>query len=258
MAIGGTYNGNNGDNNGKRQLYENTYYSRMRIKNDGAKMALGFSYRSGLLIAEISEIKEGFQYEALESIYISPTKAMLLSKEIKKFKAYLSEGDIEPNKAFGVTAGMGEKVSYIGFHANKDKQILVTIGKIDGSGNITNAATIPFNSEYHFAVEWDNIESMDLGKIYYDNIELDQMSQMLEDFARYMNGALAYSVIDLARFDVAGIKGKMDPIYDKLGIEKRTYGSNKSYGENNFLSNAGTKASKSTSFDDIEASFEED
>lgn len=256
MAIGGNYNSNNGE--GKKQLYENTYYSRVRIKNDEAKLALGFSYRSGLLIAEISEIKEGFQYEALESIYISPTKAALLTKELKRFKYYLTETDekIEPNKAFGVTGGMGEKVSYIGFHANEDKKIFVTIGKIDGQGNITNAATIPLNSEYHFAVEWDNIESMDLSKVYYETIELDQIVQMLEDFARCMTGALAYSVVDMARFDIAGIKGKMDPIYDKLGIERRSYG-NKSYGENNFLSNAGKASSKSTSFDDIESSFED-
>lgn len=258
MAIGGSFN--NGNSEGKKQLYENTYYSRIRIKNDEAKLALSFSYRSGLLIAEISEIKEGFQYEALESAYISPTKASLLTKELKRFKHYLAEEDekIVPNKAFGVTTGMGEKISYIGFHANEDKKIFVTIGKFDGSGNIINAVTIPFNSEYHFAVEWDNIESMDnISKVYYETVELDQVYQMFEDFARSMSGAFAYSVVDLARFDVAAIKGKMDPIYDKLGIERRSYG-NKSYGENNFLSNVGKATSKSTSLDDIESSFEAD
>ena len=167
MAIGGTYNGNNSGD--KKQLFENTYYSRIRVKNDDAKLALGFSYRSGLLIAEISEIKQGFQYEALESVYISPTKALILSKEIKKFKTYLAEGKVVPNKAFGVTTGMGEKVSYIGFHADKDKNVFITIGKIDGSGNITNAATIPLNVEYHYGVEWNNIEAMDLEKLYYDS-----------------------------------------------------------------------------------------
>lgn len=257
MAIGGTYNSGNSSNSDKKQLYENTYYSRIRVKNEDAKLALGFSYRSGLLIAEVSEIKQGFQYEALENIYISPTKALLLTKEIKKFKSYLAEGKIEPNKAFGVTTGMGEKVSYIGFHADKDKNILITIGKIDGSGNITNAVTIPLNSEYHYAVEWNNIEAMDLEKVYYDTTELDQIELMLSDFARAMTGAFAYSVADLTRFDLAAVKSKMDPIYDKLGIEKRSYGNNRNYGENNFLSNAKSSSSNSTSFDDIEASFED-
>lgn len=257
MAIGGTYNAGNNDNGGnKNKLFESTYYSRLRVKNDDAKLALGYSYRSGLLIMEISEIKQGFQYDPLETIYISPTKALLLSKEIKKFKTYLAENKIIENKAFGVTTGMGEKVSYIGFHAEKDGKILITIGKIDGSGNITNSATIPLNNEYHYAIEWNNIEAMDLEKVYYDTTELDQIELMLTDFARAMTGAFAYSVADLSRFDVAGIKAKMDPIYDKLGIEKRNYGNRNYGGENNFLSNA-KSSSTSTTFDDIEATFED-
>lgn len=257
MAIGGTYNGNNEGGSGKKQMYENTYYSRLKIKNDDAKIALSYSYRSGLLIVDISEIKQGFQYETLESIYISPTKAYLLVKEIKKFKTYLSEGKITPNKAFGITTGMGEKVSYIGFHADKDNTIFITIGKIDGSGNITNAATIPLNKEYHYAVEWKNIEAMDLEKVYYDMTELEQFEAMVADFARAMSGAFAYSVADLTRYDITAIKNKMDPIYDKLGIEKRSYSGNRNYGgDNNFLTNA-KSSSNSTSFDDIEASFED-
>ena len=152
---------------------------------------------------------------------------------------------------------MREKVSYIGFSADKDKNIFITLGEIDGSGNITNAVTVPFNSEYHYSVEWDNIEAMDLSKVYHNDIELIQFQNMIIDFARSMSGSLAYSVIDLARFDISGIKGKMDPIYDKLGIEKRSYGGNRSYGgENNFLNNA-KSMSNSTSFDDIEAQFED-
>jgi len=257
MAIGGVYNAGNNDNGGKNKLYESTYYSRLRVKNDNDKLALAYSYRSGLLIMEISEIKQGFQYEPLETIYISPTKALLLSKEIKKFKVYLTENNIVENKAFGVTTGMGEKVSYIGFHADKSGKIYITIGKIDGSGNITNSATIPLNNEYHFAIEWNNIEAMDLEKVYYDTTELEQIELMLNDFARAMTGAFAYSVADLARFDVAGIKAKMDPIYDKLGIERRSFNTNKNYGENNFLTNAKSSSSTSTTFDDIEASFED-
>ena len=255
MAIGGTYNGN--ENNSNKKLYESTYYSRLRVKNDDAKLSLSYSYKSGLLVIEASEIKQGFQYEVLESVFISPTKALLFSKEIDKFKEYIAGSKIDPKKAFGITTGMGEKVSYIGFSADKDKHIFITLGKIDGSGNITNSVTVPFNTEYHYSVEWDNIETMDISKVYHEDIELIQFQNMVTDFARSMSGAMAYSVMDLGRFEIAGIKGKMDPIYDKLGIERRTFNNNRSYGgENNFLSNA-KSTSNSTSFDDIEASFED-
>ena len=256
MAIGGTYNANNSDG-GNKKLYENTYYYRLKVKNDSAKLALGYSYRSGNLIVEASEIKEGFHYDLIESVFISPTKALLFSKEIDKFIEYLNESKIDEKKAFGITTGMGEKVSYIGFSADKEKHIYLTLGKIDGSGNITNSVTVPFNSDYHYAIEWNNIDAMDLEKVQYEDVELIQFQNMVKDFARSMSGALAYSVLDLGRFDIAGIKSKMDPIYDKLGIEKRSFGGNRNYGgENNFLSNA-KSTSNSTTFDDIEASFED-
>ena len=256
MAIGGTYNSNSTEGGNTKKYYDNTYYSRLRIKNDDAKLALSYSFKSGLLVVEISEIKQGFQYEAIENVYVSPTKALLLSREIDKFKEYLSGSDIDSKKAFGVTTGMGEKVSYIGFSADENKRIYLTLGKIDGSGNITSSATIPFNQEYHFSVEWDNIESMDLSKVYHEDVELIQFQNMIIDFARSMSGSMAYSILDMAKVDINSIKGKMDPIYDKLGIERRSYG-NRSYGgENNFLNNA-KSTSNSTSFDEIESSFED-
>ena len=135
---------------------------------------------------------------------------------------------------------------------------LITIGKINGEGSITNAVTIPLNVEYNYALEWDDIESMKLTKAYYDSIELDQIMQLFDDFSKSMNGAYAYSVLDLGRYEIAGIKNKMDPIYEKLGIERRSNFNRSSYGkENSFLVNAGKSTSNSTSIDDIEAQFED-
>ena len=242
MAIGGE--ANNGSNNGK--LYENTYYSRIRIKNADSKLSFGVSFRSGLLIFDISEQQEGFKYETLETIYLSPTKAKLLAIEIEKFKKYIEDGDIVTGKAFGVNAGMSEKVSYIGFSSDENLNIIITIGKIDGSGNILSSNSIMLNKEYHFALEWNNINAMDVTKNFVDNVELDQIHEICEDFSRYMNGVIGYSVADLTRYDNARILSKMDPIYDKLGIERKSSGNNGyNRGSNNFLNNAGKSNSSS-------------
>jgi hypothetical protein len=257
MAIGGTYNANNNGNENNKKSVDNTYFSRIKIKNDEVKLSLSYKYNLGNLIVTASEIKDGFHYEELEAVWISPTKALLFSKEIDKFKEYLVGSKIEEKRAFGITTGMGEKVSYIGFSADKEKHIYLTLGKIDGSGNITNSVTVPFNYNYHYAIEWNNIDAMDLEKVQYEDVELTQFQNMVKDFARAMSGAYAYSVLDLGRYDIAGIKGKMDPIYEKLGIEKRSFNNNRNYGENNFLSNAKSTSSTSTTFDDIEASFED-
>lgn len=255
MAVGDNTNNNGAGNN---KLYENTYYSRLRFKNSDGKLSLGVSFRSGLLILEISELKEGFKYEPVETIYLSPTKSKLFADEIKKYREYYNTGNIIPGKAFGVNAGMNEKVSYIGIHANENMDTLITIGKIDGTGTILEKETITLNKDYHYALEWENIDTMDVAKAYNDDLELDQLLALTEDFARYMNGVIAYSVADLTRFDTARILKKMDPIYDKLGIERRNSGGN-GYNNNrgnSFLDNSGRVDSNHTSIDDVEGLFD--
>ena len=248
MAIGDYGNSNNnGSGNGK--LFENTYYSRLRQKTDN--LSLAFSFRSGLLILEISEKKEGFKYDPLINIFLSPTKAKLMAEEIQKFKKYYLEETIIPGKAFGVNAGMNDKVSYIGIHANEERDIFVTIGKIDGEGNITESQTTNLNRDYHFALEWEDITKMKVAKSYNDILELDQIYELCYDFGRHMSGAIAYSVADLTRFDNARILRKMDPIYDKLGIERNFGNGGSSRGSNSFLDNSGRVQSNHTSIDDL-------
>ncbi len=91
-------------------------------------------------------------------------------------------------------------------------------------------------------------------KNIFDDIELEQFTQIIKSFAYNMNGAIAYSTIDLARFDYKALSNKLNPIYDKLGIERKSYhGSSAS--DNNFFSgnnggfNRGT--SSNTTLDDI-------
>ena len=89
MAIGGNRDEQSGNNNNR--IFENTYYSRLRFRNDQFKTNLGISFRSGLMIMEISRLQEGngFKYDPVESIYLSPTKARILAGELLRFKEYL-------------------------------------------------------------------------------------------------------------------------------------------------------------------------
>lgn len=252
MAIGSD-NSNGGKEN---KLYENTYYSRLRVKNPESKLALSPSFRSGLLVLSIAEQTDGFKYDTLEEIHLSPTKAKLLALEIEKYKKYLNEGNIIPGKAFGVNAGMGEKVTYIGIHATTDMRTVVTIGKIDGAGNIIEKAEISLNKDYHYALEWENIDTMDVSKSVVDNLELDQLHELCEDFGRHMNGVIGYSVADITRYDTAKLSSKLDPIFDKLGIERKSYNGNSNRGSNNFMNNLGNTDSNHRSMDNIEDMME--
>lgn len=90
-------------------------------------------------------------------------------------------------------------------------------------------------------------------KEFYDGIELAQFEQTIKSFADNSNGTIGYSVLDLGRYDYKGLSNKLNPIYDKLGIERQNSGPRQS--ENNFFSgsnggfNRGT--STNTSLDDV-------
>lgn len=257
MAIGSFGNNSNTNN---QKMTENTYYSRMRFRTKDNKRMLSCNFWSGLMCLSIDDvdINNGFKPNILEVIRLSGNKAKLLYLELKAFKEYLNNNKvIDPNKAFGVNAGLGNEVSYIGFSAkdeNDTRLICVTIGKINNNGDILSAQSMIFDSqEYNCGLEWNDITKMDVERVQYANIELDIIMDALNAFSTSMNGALAYSVYDLGRYDINKMNKKFDSIFDKLGIEKytpgqRNYGSS---GSNSFLNNLSSKNSNSTSIDDL-------
>ena len=240
-------NNNNGGNSGK--LYDNTYYSRLRFR--GRDNNISIYYRSGLMCLEIYELEPNtYKVNPICNIFLSPMKATMLVQEIKAFKEYVQNGNIKENVAFGVNGGMGEKVSYIGFHSNKDKDTIITIGKFDDKGQIIESHDFVFLTQYNYSLEWKDISKMSIEKVYHDGLELDVLVNAIADFARNISGAAAYAGIDLGRYDQARILHKMDPIYDKLGIDRK-YNNSNGGGTNNFLNNA-SSSSKSTSIDEVE------
>lgn len=240
-------------NAGSNKLYENTYYSRLGIKNPNTKLRLGFSFKSGMLVVEIAEEKEGFKYDILSSCYLTPTKAALMYNQILEFKSQVESGKYKEGTAFGVNTGMGDISTVLLIH-QVDGNNAVTLGKVNSEGNYISKFTFTFNKAYHFGITLSDYTVMSsCKKDIYDDIELEQFVQIIKSFAENMNGAVAYSTIDLARFDYKAMMNKMNPIYDKLGIERKSYHNSSS--ENNFFSgnnggfNRGT--SSNTTLDDV-------
>lgn len=251
MAIGDF--GNTGNGYQSNKPYENTYYSRVRFKNGDRQ--ININYHSGLMQLEIGTINstDGFKFNAEGTVYLSANKAQLLAQQISEFLAYREGKNIDPVKAFGVNTGMGEKVSFIGFSTDADKRIFVTVGKFDGSGVVTEKTRYEFAHEYHYALEWNNIDENDIVKVYDNTLEIKMLQQALVDFSRSMIGASSYGVVDMGRWDIHRMNRRVDQIFDKLGIERQSYGSgNRNFsGTNNFLSGA-SSSSKSTTFEDVE------
>lgn len=242
-------NSNAGKSN---KLYENTYYSRISMKgSDGLR--LGFSFKSGMLVVDISQEKDGFQFETLSSCFLTPTKALLMFNQIETFKAALENNTYKDGTGYGVNTGIGDISTVLLVH-KVDGCSAVTIGKVNAEGNYVSKFTYKFNKGYHYGISLSDYNSMSTcQKDIYDDIELAQFTQTIKSFADNMNGSIAYSTIDLGRYDYRGLMNKMNPIYDKLGIER---GSNRSaQSDNNYFNgnnggfNRGT--SSNTTLDDI-------
>lgn len=253
----GDYAGNSNSNNNSNKVYEATYYSRLRFKQADSNKTLSVNFRSGLLIISINTAEgNSFKYEPTETIHLSPTKARLLANQIACFRDYYLAGKIDEAKGFGVNAGMGEKVSYIALSANKNKDIIVTIGKFDDKGQIIESDNYLLNtSDYHFAINWNDLSSNDIEKVYDSMIELEQIKELCEDFARAMNGAIAYSVQDINRFESQKSYRKIESIMDKLGIETQYQSRSNNYSSGNSFLSGSSASSRPTTLDDFEDSL---
>lgn len=260
MALGDTNNYGNGSDN-KNKLFDPTFFSRIRIKNKD-KLAVGFSYNKGLLRATVSEERNNFNYEELISINISPTKAKLLLFELNGFIDRLQSGEaIDPNEGVGINTGVSDTVTFIAFKTTGNRTDVpehsFIIGKVDSNGNVTNTVEFVFNVDYDYSLHWNNVVDMDVRKNIDQFMGVKLFRDVLAEFDRSSAGAIGASVWDTGRYEYNRILRKMDPIYDKLGIERQSRNNGNS---ENFFSRQSSSPmnppqqprSNSRSYDEIE------
>lgn len=257
MAIGeGSYGGY------QRKNQDLTYYSRFNIKN-GEMKALTATFWAGLLQISI-DTKEGAstdvmaRYVNLIKINISAMKARILVNQIKAFEDYVASAKtIDEKKAFGINTGIGDTITFLALHANKEKTPIITIGKFDNEGVITEKADFVIAKDHNYGLDWSDLESNKLDKHFYNNVDFEYFKSLVTNFANNMDGALAYSVHDLGRYDIRRNTDKIEQIMGKLGLEvfrPNNYNSNRT---NDFLNGTGTSKSNtgtgsvSHSIDDI-------
>lgn len=255
MAIG---DGTASNTNQQKKMYDQSFYARQSFKSNDDKMSLSIEYKGGKMLLKLSEVKEGFHYDEKIAIHLSPMKANILTKQLILFRDKLNAKELDPQEAYGVNGGMGEKITYINFFSPDNTAIAFEIGKFDGNGIKTENYQFQFKDNYHYGLNWKDNSKNDLSKNYYDKEEFSIICNAIADFGRYMNGASAYAVWDLGRYETGRILSKMDPIYDKLGIERKTSGNgNFNRGTNSFLNNT-SGTSSTTSFDSIDAMMDDE
>jgi hypothetical protein len=275
MALGSygtsSSNGNKFNNNNSN---DRTYYSRLNFRNYSADtnsftLNLSVQFTIGLMKIKVDEREGEGNYKELETIFLSPTKAYMLAEELKKFKTeYLASDKKSTTAMYGINGGMKEVISFLGVFA-KGEDIVIRLGKFKAdTGEVTSQVDFVM-SNTSTADEWENPDNFgQLTLIQYPLAEIDQLIIACEEFARSMNGAMAYSVLDLGRYDINRFSNRFDQIFDKLGIERYSGGSgngNGGYRSSNFLNNAannngmyGNNTSKTKTLDSIEDMFDDE
>jgi hypothetical protein len=215
-----------GDSNqNQNRTYAPTYWSRWSIKQKDGKLRLSPRFSSGLLTLEISKSTSDFKWENVASITLSPMKASIFASEVNKFLNEFSLGEFS-GKAYGVDTGIKEVRPIIAITMIDDQPTIV-IGKVTPDGAFESRIDYKLNTEYHYALEWRNLDEMDVEKSYYNTAEIEQIIDLCNEFARSAFGATAAATCDMMKWDYQMPKN-IEAIALKLGVETGKMSSNNS------------------------------
>lgn len=217
MALGSNYQNNQNQNS----MWEPSYYSRLRIKNPEQNLALTFTFWKGTLkvaITETGSSREGRNND-LAYIHLSPTKAYMMAEAVKRIMA-----EPEGKNIFGVDTGIGETRGFIAIGRDMGKPFLF-IAKVNAQGNYESSQRFDFNNDYNYMLNVHDIANLKCQKEYMNNVELDQLRSLFEDYSRFASGALGASVHDINRYESAKLNNMVRRIGEKTGaVEPGKYG----------------------------------
>ena len=208
MALGNTYQNN------KNQMWEASYYSRLRIKNPKDNLALGFTFWKGTLKVSISSLSKDYHTNDNNSdltyIHLSPTKARLLANLVQTVIEQKSDN------IFGVDTGIGEVHGFIAVGREQGNPFLL-IAKVNPDGTFESSHKFNFNMNYNYSLKVHDIKNLKCQKEYDNELELQQLYDILADYARFSSGAIGASVYDIGRYEAAKMSNMVRKIAEKTG-----------------------------------------
>lgn len=231
MALGNSYNSNQGNN--QNSMWEASYYSRLRIKNPVENIGLTFTFWKGTLkvsIIETGSAQEGRNNE-LAYIHLSPTKARVFAEGVKRIMSD-SKDDI-----YGVDTGTGETRGFVAIGRDKGIPFLF-IAKVNSKGGYESSQRFDFNMDYNYLLKVHDIAKLTVQKEYQNDVELAQLYDVLQDYARFASGALGASFYDIGRYESAKLSNMVRKIGIKTGAIESNYGGGNGGGNNSFFNSA--------------------
>ena len=213
-----------GENNNSKKYQSVQAFSQYKMSNTESKVdATVFtqSFWNHTLKLSISPMKPSnddtiaWDYDNGISIYLTHTKARMLSLEIQAFLSGKAT-------SVGVNSGNACIIITNGAEYGVDHPIM-TIRKIDPETSETVAsAAYDFKVGYHYAIRNFNEKDFDFDKYYYDNLELEQLVTLLEEYYKSMSCAVAYSVMEENKYNNTAQSNLLKAIAEKVGVELKS------------------------------------
>lgn len=234
MALGDT-------NNNQNRTYSPSYYSKWGIKQQDGNLRMVASYGTGLLKISVQQHGEGYKFDPLADITLSPTKARIFAEEVQRFMNDFYSEDGWSGTSYGVDTGFKDVRPVIIATAINGNPYIV-IGKVNPDGSFDSRVDYAINQEYHYGLEWSNLDKMEVNRSYYSRTELEQIRDLCNEYAASAFGATAASTLEMMKWDYS-ITRNVDAIAEKLGVERRTRNDSStgnSYFNRDHNSNAGS------------------
>lgn len=225
MALGSTYN----NNQNTRKTPEFSMYSNYRMNNAESKIdptCITFRYwKTNLCIGIFPRKNTGNDEIAFDmdngiTIYLSHTKARMLKHEIELFL----QDPIKYNSV-GVPSGSAAITISNGSEYGKDNPV-ITIRKVAENGEVTASFAYEFKRDYHYSIR--NYDGKSFDQIYddYQNIEIEQLVTLLDEYCKAVTNAVAFTVMDQRKFSFSRMENKIESIANSLGVETPISGGN--------------------------------
>lgn len=226
MALGKSYDNNQGDGN-----YSPRTTSPFKWFNGESSIdatALTVSYWRGLLrigIApkkgeEVGDTESKYDYKNDVACHLNHTSARILAEEIKNFIKHWTKKDMENYHGGGVaTSKSWCTISNANEFSGDTPCLAIHLFGEDGK-SIVSSACYEFKTNFHYALRNLDPEKMTYDTAPYELIELIEFLELIENYNKSANGAIAHSVYDRTYKDLNDISTKLSAIMKSLGISE--------------------------------------
>jgi hypothetical protein len=258
MAYGNTYNNN--QNNNRTQ--NGNYYSYYKMNNAESPIdptCISFTFWGQQLVIGIFPKKEnqdgtiGFDTNNGIKIFLNHSKARILAQEFRNFLR-----DPDTYNGVGVQSGVNNKNLITiskGDEYGSDSPMIV-IRHLDENGRATSSYGYQVRKNFHSSIRnYFGDDGNDCVKITdeYNNLDIEEMITLLEEYYKAMTLAQAAAVVESNRFNHSSINNKLIAIAQKLGVE--TPGGSSNNGIANRTVGGGTASNAPSSYNNSNSSY---